>query len=64
MRVLAAFGYQAETGQQASQALKRPLGLAPGPAHHDRVVGIAHQDPVSAVPRPVQPVQVNITQNG
>ena len=28
------------------QPLQRPLGLLTGPAHHDRVVGITHQNPI------------------
>src|SRR6266481_5724288 len=55
---------QAETGQQASQALQRPFGLAAGPAHDGRIVGITHQDPVLLVPCPVEPVQVDVAEDG
>jgi len=55
---------QAESGQQAGQALQRPLSLTAGPAHDDRVVGITHQDPVLLVPCPVKLVQVDVAEDG
>ena len=55
---------QAEPGQQGCQPLQRGLGLAAGPAHHDQVIGEPHQHPVAVVPRPVQPVQVDVAQTG
>ena len=55
---------QAEPGQQDCQPLQRGLGLTAGPAHHDQVIGIAGQHPVALVPRPVQPVQVEVAHDG
>ena len=39
------------------------LGLPPGTAHHHQVIALAHQHAVLVlIPRPVQPVQVDVAE--
>ena len=58
---LSRFGFQPQLGQQHRQPRQRGLGLPPALAHHQRVVGVAHQHAVLACcPCPVQPVQVDV----
>jgi hypothetical protein len=45
---LGRLGHQPQLGQQHRQPLKRGLGLPSAVAHHDHVVGEAHQDTVLA----------------
>jgi hypothetical protein len=44
---LGLLGLQAKVGQQHPQPRQRGLGLLPGGAQHQRVVGVAHQHPCS-----------------
>jgi len=55
---------QAQVSQQGSQPLQRGLGLAAGPAHHDQVISEPDQHPITVIPCPVQPVQVDIAHGG
>jgi hypothetical protein len=53
------FRRQAEIGQQRPQPRQRGLGLLTGFAHHQQVIGKAHQNPICAgVPIPVEPGRV------
>jgi hypothetical protein len=62
---LGRLGLQAKLGQQCGQPRYRGLGLLPGGAQHQRVVGGAHPHPVLACPPcPVQPVQVDSAEHG
>lgn len=55
--------FQTEVGQQARQPFQGGFGLPTGRAHHQRVVGIAHQHPVlPCLPGPVDPVQEDVGQ--
>jgi hypothetical protein len=52
---------QAQLGQDGVERLQGTLGLRPAPAHHDQIVGVAHQDAAAArLPDPVKPVQVDV----
>jgi hypothetical protein len=64
MRGVGRLRLQAEGSQQSRQSRQRLLGLATGPAHHDQVIGEPDQHPVTVIPRPVQPVQVDVTHDG
>jgi hypothetical protein len=58
---LGLFGFQPQLGQQVCQPPEGGLGLLSGRAHHDRVVGIAHQNPMLArLPCPIDEMQVDI----
>ena len=60
---LGRLGLQPQLGQQHRQPRQRGLGLLPACAHHDHVVGEAHQNAVLPTrPCPVQPVQVDVGQ--
>jgi hypothetical protein len=60
---LGRLGLQPKFGQQSGQPRERGLGLLPRPAHHHRIIGIAHQHAVLACrPCPVQPVQVHVAE--
>jgi hypothetical protein len=62
---LGLFRREAEVGQQRPQPCERGLGLLPGFAYHQQIVGEAHQHPVCAgVPSPVEPVQVHVAHQG
>jgi hypothetical protein len=54
---LGRLGLQPQVGQQHSKPRQRGLGLPTGPADHQQIIGVPHQRPVRATPRPVQPVQ-------
>jgi hypothetical protein len=60
---LGRLGLQPQARQQSGEPRKRGLGLLPGVAHDDRVVRITDQHTVLArLPCPVQPVQVDVTE--
>jgi len=49
---------ETELGEDLTQRDQRALGVSPGPAHHDHVIGETHQNPGPALgPLPVQPVE-------
>ena len=52
---LGRFRAQPEFGQQHGQPRQRGHRLPLRPAHHQRIVGLAHVGPVCAPPRPVEP---------
>ncbi len=55
--------FQPEVGQQDRQPRKRSLGLLPGIAHDNRVVGVSDQHTVPTfIPCPIDPVQVDVRQ--
>ena len=54
-----------EISQQPAKPLQRGLSLLTGAAHHQRIVGIAHQDTVlTHIPHPVKAVQVHVAEDG
>ena len=56
---------QTEIGQQPAKPRQRGLGLLTGAAHHQRIVGIAHQDTMRAhIPHPVKAVQIHVAEDG
>jgi hypothetical protein len=55
---------QPQVGQQRPKPRQRGLGLPTGPAEHQQIIGVPHQRPIRATPRPVQPVQVDVAQHG
>ena len=58
---LGLFRLQAKVGQQRPQPRQGGLGLLPGLAHHQQIVGEANEHSVLAdVPCPVEPMQVDV----
>jgi hypothetical protein len=56
-------GRKAQPGEDRRQRIQRADNLPAVLAHHDEIVGVAHQDPVARVlPSPVEPVQVDVGQ--
>jgi hypothetical protein len=55
---------QAEPVEKRGQLGQGGLSLAPVPADHQQIVGIAGQAPIGRTPVPVQPVEVHIAEHG
>ena len=50
-----------ELGEDLTQRDQRALGLSPGPAYHDHIVGEPHQLSGTALrPLPVKPVEIDV----
>lgn len=60
---LGRFRFQTEGGQQCRESRERGFGLLPGRAHHHEIVSEPDQPPIHpVVPRPVEPMQVDVAQ--
>ena len=56
---------QAQLRQDRRERLEGVLGFPLGLAHHQQIVRVAHQHPGAApIPLPVEPVQVDVAQDG